>query len=176
MEIRRTGEVQQRNRAPDGRKRRRANLQERSPAKLRVARYENIHIENRSGRFIITAFDLRPISYYETGPETNRRWEYRVEHVDFDPQSWPADTFSPTIEIPNGTPVAVEEEPTIYYAWNNGKIEKTIDPALLRQPALKFQASARARTRLILLLVVNVLLAAGILYWFIRSRRGKQTP
>lgn len=157
--------------APGGRRRRRKVPSPRRWASELRIRIENIRIENRESRFVITAFDRVPVADYETGPESNRRSEVRVQHVDFSPETWPGKTFTPTIFIPDGTRVSVDEG---YHIWSRDHIEQVAHPVYKKRIGQKLEAETGSRTRLILLLAGNALLAAGAVYWFIRSRNGKQ--
>lgn len=88
--------------------------------------FERIHLENKQGNFVITAFDHvqeKTVKYADRTERMQQRAEYRTQQFDFEPDHWPAKPFRPGFTIPDGTPVASRENPQQRFVWKNGKIE-----------------------------------------------------
>jgi hypothetical protein len=89
-------------------------------------RFDKIQLEEKQGRFVVTAFDQSIEQTRKTADKTTRsksRTEFRAQTVDFAPDTWPATAFKPSIEIPDGTPVIVGDRTQPRRVWKNGTIE-----------------------------------------------------
>lgn len=95
---------------------------------------DNIQIENKSGLFVMTAFDYRlRYQVIKTQKEIERREELRVRTIDVDPKPGSEDAFQFDIKIPNELRVGIFTNAPLefgsaradtYEEWIDGKLRK----------------------------------------------------
>jgi hypothetical protein len=88
---------------------------------------DNVRHEEIEGRHILAAF-RQTITYKFTGNKTFV-WtsEHELRDVDLSPDFDAPGAFLVSTEIPNGTPVYIDEAPNIPYRWADGRAVKGID-------------------------------------------------
>jgi hypothetical protein len=128
---------------------------------MSTRRFNNIKVSNYNGKYVISAMNyavgnIFPGDQKEYFPA---RFEYRLEAVEFDRAKWPADAFAPSLKVPDGTRVALVEEPTMAHEIVNGELRKAVDRRVATQEDIGFK---RNPTRMSLILAANVILLAII--------------
>ncbi len=88
-------------------------------------RIENVQLDKRDGRFVMTAFAYvqeQTVKNADRTEQVKNRVEYRAQAFDLQPDNWPANAFRNSVDIPNGTRVGSSESGQSY-VWMDGKVE-----------------------------------------------------
>jgi hypothetical protein len=126
---------------------------------------EATRFERMGGVDVITGFTLTEEDKFDNDEVVVFQSQFRFTDVDVHPDFTVQDPFTISTPIPNGTPVQVDDRPTINYEWLNGKIEKSINPtAVANLEANAFRAGS-SPGRGVWLAVGLGLVMLGIAIW-----------